>query len=76
MFRRRHGEHRLFAQPFVMNQSVVIPLDNRLIDRFTERKRPIITRADLIDMRPAHHAQIMDNIAAADNQHTLFAQGG
>ena len=76
MFRRRHGEHHLFAQTLVMDQSVVIPLDNRLIDRFAERKRPIITSADLIDMRPTHHAQIMNNIAAADNQHTLFAQGG
>ena len=71
-----YGKCRIFAKLLIMHQFIVILRGHCVINLITERIRPIIARTDLINMFLAYHSQIMHNVAAADNQHTLFAQGG
>lgn len=67
MVGRRHGKFGTFAQLPVMHQQIIVLRVNGLVDFITEGKRPIVARPDLVDVFPADRAQIMHNVAAADN---------
>ena len=70
MLRRRDREARIRAAPMVIDQPIVLLDRNRFAHIVVEACRPVVRRA----AAPADQAQVVNDVAAADDQHAFVAQ--